>query len=625
MAVLRFKLLFSADPAGGYAVHLFSPKGEGEGRFMPPPLPDEAGSPERTAWAEAALGEELFVRLFQGEILRLYERSLGLLDGEPEARLRLEIVLDPRLAVLQRLPWELMRQPGTPAALALGRKSPVVRYLKVPQPIYAAGRPAVLRILAVAAHPGHSCLELSRELCHLREACEGSGLAEVVEPAAPTLDALRRALLETPCHVLHFMGHGGSVSGQGERVLFFEDGDGGSMPVRGADLASKLADFSSLRLAVLNACESGASSAADGSAESAFDPFAGVATSLVLGGLPAVVAMRLPIADRAAIAFSRAFYLRLAAGDPVETAVSEGRQALHSLDPRGNDWAIPALFLRTPDGELFPDRDIDAEELPHDPWWRRFTRRQLAAALALLALLTAGGLGMASWWADHLLAEATFFGRQGRWTEARKRLLDAVGFAPGSREIQFLLARAQERRGFAGVAEEAYRRALELDPRSSLYAYHLGRFLNARGRYDEALPILGAALQLDRNRAETYVEQGTSTLRLKRPGEARRMAEAARRLQPDAPGLHRLLGELDLLDGRVDAAIVQLEQDRRRDPSGLGAAQTVSLLVQAYDRKDDPAAVCREVAELGRLDPKEVTQRPSEVLHAAGRHACPPA
>ena len=69
-----------------------------------------------------------------------------------------------------------------------------------------------------------------------------------------------------------------------------------------------LRDFSSLRLAILNACE--------GARTSRSDPFAGVAGSLVQRDIPAVVAMQFEISDEAAIVFAGEFYEQLAAGSP---------------------------------------------------------------------------------------------------------------------------------------------------------------------------------------------------------------------------------------------------------------------------------------------------------------------
>jgi hypothetical protein len=367
-----FRLEIVAGPGASYTVYAQSPRGEGRSSFIPPLQPKEETGLRAVIWqsvrdlalkgrteldrpytALGKFGEQLFTALFSGEILTLYERSLDLLEADPEVGLRLKLVFnDSSLAFLQRFPWELLRQPGRPDWLALSRRQPIVRYIPVTMPVHKAFLPTVLRIVAVAARPhrgGLSPLKLDQELLDLREAMEPVPGLELVIPASPTLVALRQTLLDRKCHVLHFMGHGGVVAGQNERVLFFESEDGNVDPVCGTDLINKLSDCTTLRLAVLNACGS-ATVPATGMD---FDPFAGVASSLVLGGLPAVIAMQFPISDQAAIVFSRAFYQRLAAGDPVDAAVTEGRQAVHSADRTSFEWATPVLFMRPPDGVLY--------------------------------------------------------------------------------------------------------------------------------------------------------------------------------------------------------------------------------------------------------------------------------
>ena len=102
------------------------------------------------------------------------------------------------------------------------------------------------------------------------------------------------------------------------------------------------------QLVVLNACESALSGQDGGS-----DFFSGVATALVMGEVPAVVAMRAPISDRAAITFSKTLYRELAAGQPADVAVAKGRLALYRAAPDSLKWATPVLFLRAPDGRRF--------------------------------------------------------------------------------------------------------------------------------------------------------------------------------------------------------------------------------------------------------------------------------
>jgi len=241
-----FRLQIGHGPAGGYLGQvLLSPQGEGQEQLALDLSPAEvvalnasfersaaggrhfaAEDDERPELSPAAFGERLYAALFRGEVGNLYERSLQTLDGDAESGLRLELMLnphDPGLAAIQALPWELIRKPGTAEFPALSPQRPVVRYLAVSRAVKAVRRPASLRILAVAAKPwDERPLDLDRELRNLRKAVGSSSGIEIITPERPTLASLRRALLDHKCHVLHFMGHGGSIPGQAERVLFLE-------------------------------------------------------------------------------------------------------------------------------------------------------------------------------------------------------------------------------------------------------------------------------------------------------------------------------------------------------------------------------------------------------------------
>jgi hypothetical protein len=105
-----------------------------------------------------------------------------------------------------------------------------------------------------------------------------------------------------------------------------------------------LKDESTLRLAILNACE--------GARASRSDPFAGAAQSLVLKGIPAVIAMQFEVSDDAAITLAHGFYSALADGFPVDAALAEARKSVFA---RGNavEWGTPVLYLRSPDGRIF--------------------------------------------------------------------------------------------------------------------------------------------------------------------------------------------------------------------------------------------------------------------------------
>jgi hypothetical protein len=205
--------------------------------------------------------------------------------------------------------------------------------------------PYPLRILVVKDNSDRS-LDLGREQQLLEELWGDSSAVEIVVERAE-LSAVREALIRKRCHVLHYMGHGLLDQGNGAGVLPFRDEEGELQLVDGEQLAIQLRDATSLQLVFLNACHT----ARGYGGRHCASP--GAAAALVKrGGLPAVLAMQLPISDQAALRFCRAFYQSLAKGDPIDTATSEGRLAIQRCD-RSTEWFTPVLFIRADDGRLF--------------------------------------------------------------------------------------------------------------------------------------------------------------------------------------------------------------------------------------------------------------------------------
>jgi hypothetical protein len=359
---------------------------------------------EAGAAAAEEIGGQLFRGLFSGQIKSLYDQSLGTLASRAGHGLRIKLKFDAQdqdLAQLISVPWEFLWREETRDFLSLSRLSPVIRYLDVPRPAAPIQLESVLRVLVVVSSPlGLQALDVRQERADLEAACQGWKEVEltVLESADPS--AIRRQLLEKSFHVLHFIGHGGFDPEAGEGVLFFEKSDGRPEPVSGQALATFLKDFKTLGLVFLNACDT---ARAD---DSGVNPFSGVAGALVLGGLPAVVAMQFPISDRAAIAFSAAFYQRLAAGDPVDASMVEGRQAVLAAVPGTHEWGTPVLFLRVPEGTVFQPRSRAARRRPRWSLWLT------AAVLALLlaAFLVPGLRRLAGGSAGRVLAIDQEFG-----------------------------------------------------------------------------------------------------------------------------------------------------------------------------------------------------------------------
>lgn len=110
-------------------------------------------------------------------------------------------------------------------------------------------------------------------------------------------------------------------------------------------LAVQLRD-AGVRVAVLGACQT--------AQRDDVGMWSSVAESLLKGELAAVVGMQFPVRDTTALEFAQRFYSALAVGLSIDEAVAAGRVAISAAsDARG--WATPVLYLRSPDGIMFPE------------------------------------------------------------------------------------------------------------------------------------------------------------------------------------------------------------------------------------------------------------------------------
>jgi len=297
---------------------------------------------ERRVTAEQ-LGTTLAGALFAGEIGATYEaaRTRAVAAGRG-LRLRLSLADAPALL---NVPWEFMYV--KPTFLASQRRTPIVRFLETNSPVTPSHVEGNVRILGLIANPeGSQVLNVADERAKVDTALakvrKDRGVdVDWLDPATPR--RLRQKLQEGNYHILHFVGH--SEYRDGEGVLFLEDDNGKMAQVSTSQFVNLLGDQATLRLVVLNSCEAARSDT--------MDPFAGLATSIVALGIPAVVAMQFEITDKAAITFAEELYHSLIARqDPIDAAVAEARKAVFT-EVSEIEWATPVLFLRNDDGRLF--------------------------------------------------------------------------------------------------------------------------------------------------------------------------------------------------------------------------------------------------------------------------------
>ncbi len=309
-----------------------------------------ASSGQQRRQAAAAVqhfGQQVFEALFTGDVRSCYDVSQREAARQSERGLRVKLRIQaPELAVL---PWEFLYDPRQGEYLCLSRQTPLVRYLELPQVVQPLKVKPPLRILGMVASPGdQDPLDISREQRRIQEALAGlqeQGLVELIWLAGQTWHDLQRAMRNGPWHIFHFTGHGGFDPSTEEGVLALTNEQGTTSLLTATQLGHLLTDHRSLRLVLLNACE--------GAHGNKRDLFSSTAATLARRGIPAVIAMQYEITDSAAIECTRAFYEALADGLPVDAAVAEARKAISLSLASTLEWAIPVLYLRSPDSTLF--------------------------------------------------------------------------------------------------------------------------------------------------------------------------------------------------------------------------------------------------------------------------------
>jgi hypothetical protein len=315
-------------------------------------IPGRAGRLRPTAMAD--FGRRLFTAVFSGTVAVCYRRSLEATERQGQGlRIRLRLTDVPELL---DMPWELLYDGARNEFLASSNRTPLLRYLDLVRPLEPLAVEGPLRMLVVVSSPeDRPKLEVPKELARLEAALAGltRGRRIDVDPVkAGTREELRAALRRVDHHVLHFIGHGGFDPSSQQGLLLLRADDGASDPIRAEDLSGMLAESESLRLVVLNTCE--------GARGSVVDPFAGTAQSLVAHGIPAAVAMQFEVTDEAAVGFAQGFYTSVAAGAPVEDAVTQGRLSMATYGD-GAEWATPVLYTHTEDTTIFSLRPVEAD------------------------------------------------------------------------------------------------------------------------------------------------------------------------------------------------------------------------------------------------------------------------
>jgi hypothetical protein len=314
------------------------------------------------------LGQDLFRALLTEDLAGLFVQST-VVASRTRSRLRFQIRFrgeDSALALLHRLPWELLYEKKR-GFLSLDQSVSLVRQVEVKQPTAPRKLPTKPHVLIISSNPsGQSALDLLGEQESIRKAWEAQGSGTVSVLPDVRVDTLRAALVREAVHIIHYMGHADLHPDSGEVMLLLESPDQSPDRVTAETFTRLLADVDSLCFVFLNACYTARPPVATDSFSSL-----GLAVSLVSAGIPAVLAMQLPVSDVAAKAFSESVHGGMASGKSIEMAVTEGRKRLAAKWRDTPDWSAPVLFEGERSRQIYDDSIIAADRgMPIGGQWR---------------------------------------------------------------------------------------------------------------------------------------------------------------------------------------------------------------------------------------------------------------
>uniref|UniRef100_A0A7S4N5K4 Uncharacterized protein n=1 Tax=Odontella aurita TaxID=265563 RepID=A0A7S4N5K4_9STRA len=132
------------------------------------------------------------------------------------------------------------------------------------------------------------------------------------------------------------------------------------------------------------------------------------------------------------------------------------------------------------------------------------------------------------------------------------------------------------------LAEYHFRRALSVNPQSSVLHCHLGMALHANGKPYEALDALAGAFRLDPRNPQARYQRATIWMSVDRPAEALTELERVRDAAPREASVHFAMGRVLKRLGRPDRAMRCFLTALDLDPKDN------NLIKAAMDRLDEP-------------------------------------
>lgn len=185
-------------------------------------------------------------------------------------------------------------------------------------------------------------------------------------------------------------------------------------------------------------------------------------------------------------------------------------------------------------------------------------------------------------------------------TDAHRLLTQVCQADRSDPEAWTLLAIAERKLGNSGAAEQASRRAVQLNPRYAPAHQTLGTALQSQGRLAEAIASYRKAIELQPSRADTHYLLGNALREAGALLEADANYARATALAPDFVAALSNRGALLIALGKPEEAKRCLLQANRIRPGLPQVLCNIAVVLQSEGKFDEAKAYCRDIL---RQDP----------------------
>jgi hypothetical protein len=310
-------------------------------------------NPADEAFAADILDDETYGKVLTEAVFK--DPALQTVFGQARASaqsqnlpLRLRLWLSSSAPELQRLRWELLRDPQDNSPLATNENIYFSRYFSSldwrPVRLQQKGS---LHALIVVANPSDlanynlASIDVPGEMERATAGLTNIALTTLpAEEKSASVDEIISALREEESDILYLVCHG--LVANGRALLYLEGVDGKREVVSGENFALRIKELQKPpRLAVLVSCQSAGNGT--GEALSAIGP------RLVEAGIPAVIAMQANLCMETSAQFMPIFFRELQKDGQIDRALAVARGMVRKQP----DFWAPVLFMRLKSGHLW--------------------------------------------------------------------------------------------------------------------------------------------------------------------------------------------------------------------------------------------------------------------------------